>query len=432
MIHILGGGISGLSLAYYLVRSGQPVSVYESSENLGGNCSWVKLEDQFVDRTYHMLTKTDNSLLDIMKEIGVDKYLYPVKTTMAFYHQKSIYPLTNIKEALQFSPLGWFQRIMLGISFMRSLSIRNWRPLDKILAKEWLSKIGSKGLYENFWKPIMNHKFGECADLVAATDMWFRLNRLFFTSLGKGQGKAYYLKGCFKIFFDRLESHLISKGVKIYKSHHAKKLEIQNGKITGITFSNQNKVEADTVVSTLPLPALSGILPDEFTQYKKSLEQVFYLNNICLILKTKEPIIPYYQLALSDYNIPFTGVISGAQLYSPEEYGGYITYITRYFYKKEELFQKSASEVLHEYEPFLKNINKNFSRKDVIGFHLTKEKHVESLHTINYSQMKPATKTPILGLLLLCTAQIYPEPTVLDTACSYAYRLANQIKESIQ
>lgn len=427
MYNIIGGGITGLSLAYYLARAGLKVTVYEASDRLGGNCRSVKLGEDFVDCYYHVLTNTDDSLQNIMKEIGVSSLLYPIRTSMAFHQGNQIYPITNFKQALTFAPLNIIERLMLGVCFLRSRTVRNGQVLDGQLAKDWLCKIGGEKLYNTFWKPIMMHKFGEFTEDIVATDMWFRLNRLFTTSRGRGKNAASYIKGTFKVFFDKLEYYLKNSGVIINKGCSVKKLETENGRVSSIVLENGQKIKTNNVIVTTPLPHFSKLLSKKWGTYKESLARIAYLNNTCLILKTSKPIVNYYQLAITDTDIPFTGIIGAAQFYPPEKFGGYITYVTTYFKCHNELYNKSPHELLNIYIPFLQRIKNDITADDIINFCVVEELGVEAIHSVNYRKILPSTETPIRGLRLLCSAQIYPEPTVLNTACNYAKKLAKQI-----
>ena len=431
MIHIIGGGITGLSLAYFLNRSGIDVVIYEASDRLGGNCTWVNLdENNIVDCYYHILTSTDNSLRDMMGVIGVAENLYPIQTTMAFHSRDMVFPVNTMRELISFPPLNLKERFFLGTCFLRSLTYRDWKALDDVSSRKWLTKIGSDGVWHNFWLPIMKQKFGPFAEQVSATDMWFRLNRLLRASLCGGGNGAFYLKGTFKVFFDKMGDYLKGRGVQIHLKRRVKSLIVDDCRISGLEFDDRQKLDVNRTVATVPLPIMASMLPDESQAYKLQLQRIEYLHNLCLIIKTREPITKYYQLAVSDADMPFTGVIGAHQMYPPEEYGGYITYITKYTNNDKDLFKKKDDELLSIYTPYLKKINKDFSKQNVLSLKLIKGRNVEAVHQVGYNRLIPEMSSPIKGLNLLCAAQIYPEPTVLDIATAYARRFTKSIVDS--
>jgi protoporphyrinogen oxidase len=428
MIHIIGGGIGGLSLAYYLLKNGKSVTVYEASDKLGGNCSWTTIGNNIVDSYYHVLTSMDASLQEIMIAVGADKLLFPVKTSMAFHKNGRTYPVTNVLEAISFPPVKFYDRLMLIRCFLISMMIKDWSKLDSTSAKEWLSRIGSSTLYENFWKPIMNHKFGQYSDLVVATDMWFRLNRLFFTSKNIGKKGAYYIKGSFKTFFDLFETYLLKHNVVIQRNSRVTGISIVDGAIESIEIGHGKPVPANLVVATVPIPQFTKLFSVEFHSYVEQLRRIVYLDNVCLIVKTDIPICRHYQLAVSDPDMPFTGIISAEQFYPPKDYGGYITYITKYTQSSSKSPQiQSAGKLLEEYLPYLQKINPVLQQHHFLDLQLIVGKDVEAVHTLHYSSIRPPHQTPVKNLWLLNTAQIYPEPTVLDTASLYAKLLTEKI-----
>lgn len=82
--------------------------------------------------------------------------------------------------------------------------------------------------------------------------------------------------------------------------------------------------------------------------------------------------------------------------------------------------------ILNYHLPYLKKIRPDFERNWVLDIAVTKERNIETLHSLHYSSLIPEFKTPIPGLYLLCPAQFYPEPTVLDASVRYAHILVNK------
>ncbi len=59
-IGIIGGGIMGISLGYFLSQQGVKVTIYEASPVLGGLAGPIILEDgTAVDRFYHAILSSD-------------------------------------------------------------------------------------------------------------------------------------------------------------------------------------------------------------------------------------------------------------------------------------------------------------------------------------------------------------------------------------
>jgi protoporphyrinogen oxidase len=427
---IIGGGITGLSLAYFLAKAGRQVTVFEAAPQLGGNCASIDLGGMPVDAYYHVLSLPKGPFRDLVDDIGLLPLLYPVRTSLAFCQQGRLYPANGLRDFLGFKPLSPSERAGLLMCFARSLLVRDWHGLDGVAAGLWLSRLGGRELFRKFWLPIMRHKFGANADNLAATDMWFRINRMLVTTLGGGQVGPYYIKGTFISLFQRLAQRLAAMGVVIITNSPVERLRVTEGRVSGLDLAGGASANFDSVACTTPLPRLAQMLPPEADDYRKALGRINYMNNLCLVLKTKHALSPYYQVALSDQDTPFTGLICAQQFYPPDSYGGYVAYVSRYFSDQPELFQHDAQGLLDAYAPFLARVNPAFQKDWVLDMRLVKGRDVEAVHSLHYSTMIPTMRAPLPGLFLLCQAQIYPEPTVVDLSVIYASRLAKDIVDN--
>jgi len=270
----------------------------------------------------------------------------------------------------------------------------------------------------------MTCRFGSEVDRISAADMWYRIHRTGVVTLRRGSSGSCYIHGSLKSLFKSLGNKLKELGVEIYLNSSVDSLITEGEQITGISFNNGMHVEAQRVVSTMPVKVLANFLPEQLIEYKEQLNQIEYLGNVCLILKTRFPISPYYQLNLGNPDMPFTGVIAADCLYPPEIFGGYITYVTRYYKSNDELHKVTPNDLLSEYLPVLVKICPDFQADWILDMAVTQTNYADHLHVVGYGNLVPEYITPISGLYLLSMAQVYPEPTVLDTAITNAENLA--------
>lgn len=421
MVAVIGGGITGLCLAYFLSLKGYNITLIEEEDELGGNCAWVNLGEFVVDNFYHVITGSDNYLLNLVRELGIEGKLFPVKTKIGFYQEGIIYPISSPLEFLFFRPILIRERIRLGALLVRSKMINNWRQLDDITAAEWLSHLCGEGLYQKLWRPIMRSKFGPVTDEIAATDMWFRINRISGMRDKKFKNGVYSMRGSLKTFFDKMEEKLKECNVRIVKGVGVKEIKVVNGCVNAVILDGHKELVCDKAIAAIPVADFIKLLPEGYEGYARDLARIKYLNNLCLILRLRERFSPYYQLNLGEDDFPFTGIIGADSLYPPQDFGGgYVLYISKYFIGESELFAMDKEELLKYYLPYLKRICSSFTENLVLDIAVTKKSNVEAIHTLNYSKMIPAHKAPIGNLYLLNTAQIYPEPTVLDASVKYA------------
>lgn len=431
MVAVIGAGITGLCLAYFLNLKGHDVTVIEKDERLGGNCAWINLGEFIVDNFYHVITGQDNYFLNWVDELGIADKLFPVKIRVGFYKKGKIYPISTPKEFLFFPPLSITERIRLGTAILRAKMIHDWKNLDTITASEWLSCLCGKSTYQKLWHPVMKSKFGPVTDEIVATDMWFRINRMSGIRNKKFKQDAYSIKGSLKTFFDKLEEKLKIRNVNIIKGVGVNKIKAVKKCVKSVVLDNQEEIYCDKVIAAVPIPDFVGLLPEGCGEYSRGITRIKYLNNICLILRLKERFSEYYMINLGEDGFPFTGIIGADALYPPDDFGGgHILYISKYFLGESEFLRMDKHEILKRYLPYLRKICPRFEENWILDIALTKKRNVEAVHSLNYASLIPSYKTPLENLYLLDAAQIYPEPTVLDASVKYAKMLVNNFFNS--
>src|SRR5258708_7345923 len=74
-VGIIGGGIMGISLGYFLSKQGASVTIYEASPVLGGLAGPLVLEDgTAVDRFYHACLSSDSHLSNLWRRVLKAKF----------------------------------------------------------------------------------------------------------------------------------------------------------------------------------------------------------------------------------------------------------------------------------------------------------------------------------------------------------------------
>lgn len=417
-----------MSLAYFLAQQGEEVDLFEAEDRLGGTCSWIEIGDDIVDRYYHVVTGGETLLMQIIRQLGIEDDFFPVSLTQGLFKNGCLYPATSLFDLVRFEALGFVDRVRMGWTVLQSALTFDWHDLDRITAQEWLTRIGGENLFNEFWRPIMVCKFGAAAERVVATDMWFRIRRIMDVMYIRNKATPLYIKGTFRVFFDQFAKKLWEMGVNIFLNSPVQRIGIEQNRVKWLALANGNIINAERIISTIPVSSFARLLLEGMNTYRNELEKIEYLLNISLILKTKKPISPFYQMNLGHLDFPFTGVIGADCMYPPEEYGGYITYITRYFQGQEDVFSMDAGDLFKLYIPFIKRFCPDFSEEWLQAMTISRSRYADILRTTGYARMIPDVRTPIDGLYLLSKAQIYPQPTLLDTAVTAARQLADQLK----
>ena len=145
---------------------------------------------------------------------------------------------------------------------------------------------------------------------------------------------------------------------------------------------------------------------------------------VVMLVQMSHKLSNTYWLNIGDDRLPFTGVIEHTNFIGPEHYGGsHFVYLGKYVDWDHPYVAMTDDELLNEYEPKLKIINPEFRREWVERFWVFRARAAQPIITLNYSERIPAHHTPIEGLYLANTSQIYPE----DRGTNYSVDLGNRI-----
>ena len=121
-----------------------------------------------------------------------------------------------------------------------------------------------------------------------------------------------------------------------------------------------------------------------------------------------------------DPALPFVGLIEHTNFIPPERYDGRrFLYVANYLAPGDPLLALSADGLLDRYEAGLRKVNPAFERSWVRERWLHREPAAQPIVTVGYPERIPALRTPVDGLVLANTTQIYPE----DRGTNYAVRL---------
>jgi protoporphyrinogen oxidase len=422
-VGIIGGGIMGISLGYFLSKQGVCVTIYEASPVLGGLAGPLVLEDGTqVDRFYHAILSSDRHLSDLCKELGIADQLRFKETRTGFYYKGAIHPMNNIIEFLRFPPLGWIDRFRLGLTVLAAQFIRDWRTLESVSVQSWLLKWGGKGTFQNIWRPMLKAKFDGGFDNVPATWIWSRLVRMKSTREGANQKEmAGHLIGGYITLIKAMKEKILAAGGEILLKAAVKEIVIENGKATGIRLASGEVVQYDKVVCTLQTPIFQRLIPGADSKYQDFLANAEYLGIIAPLLVLDRPLSGNWTLNITDDRFPFTGVIETTAYIDPKYVGGYhLVYLPKYTAPGSPWQQKTDEEIKSIWLKNLKAMFPGFDSSWIKYFLIHRERYVEPLHGLNETDSMPKVKTPIENLYLSTTSQIYPALTNGESVSQHA------------
>lgn len=420
---IVGGGFTGLVAAYELVKRGVAVTVLEAESEIGGLASAFEVGGEKLDRFYHHWFTNDIEVMGIIHELGLTARVDVNPTNTGVYYANNFFKLSTPWDLLNFTPLGFLDRIRLGMLALRARHVKDWRSLENKTAQEWLRELGGDNVYRVVWHPLLKGKFGPYAEEISAVWFWNKL-KLRGGSRGKGgEERLAYFKGGFVALAEALANKVRELGGRIEVNAPVVSIEPVDGIWKSTT--NNGVISSERVVVTTALPLIADMVRGWAAEsYIKSLERIQYIGNICLVLELDRPLSKTYWLNVNDPSFPFVGVIEHTNFERPATYGGrHIVYLSKYLPHTDPLYSMSADEFLDYALPFLKAMFPTMERTWIMAHHLWRARWSQPVVEKHYSSLIPAEDGPISGFHICSMAQIYPE----DRGTNYALREGRRI-----
>ncbi len=425
---IVGAGIMGLNLGYFLAQQGATVEIFEASDSLGGLAGPLTLKDgTAVDRFYHTILSSDSHLRQLCRELGLADQLKFNQTRMGFYHHGRIYSMNNVVEFLRFPPLGWIDRFRLGLTVLAAQLVRDWRSLESVSVEAWLLRLSGQRTFENIWRPMLKAKFDGGFDNVPATWIWSRLVRMKSTREGANQKEeAGHVVGGYITLLQEMARRIEAAGGQIHLNTPVQEIIIAGNAACGLRLQDQT-VWADAVAVTSQTPIFRRLIPAAPPDYLDFLGKTEYLGIVCPLLALDRPLTGYWTINITDDGIPFTGIIETTAYIDPRYVGGHhLVYLPKYTAPNSDWQQLADDDIKRIWLENLEKMFPDFNRDWIVDFVVNRSRFVEPLHPLNSARRLPEIKTPVENLFLATTAQIYPALTNGESVSRHA-RLASEL-----
>lgn len=407
-IGIVGGGITGLTSAFYLLRAGARVTVLESGPQVGGLATHFNFGDFSWDKFYHCILTSDSALLKLIDDLGLTHELRWTETKTGFFVNGKLYSMSSALDFLRFPPLNLWQKLRLGLGILYAARIREGRQLESRLASEWLTRVFGVENYRKMWGPMLRCKLGACREETSAAFIWTYISRYYSTreKNTSQKEKLGYVRGGYRTVFSKLIKEINNLGGDIITSAPVRRIAA-NGEHGVAVTTAQGGYHFDHVIATIPSRPFAEVTPQLSADYVRNLKQVKYLGVLCFVLLLKRQLSPYYVLNLTDEDLPFTGVIEMTNLVSRQETAGHhLVYLPKYTVPGDPLFESSEEELWQSFRKGLRKVFADLEDSDIEVKYLFRERLVQPVPVLHYSDLVPAMQTNVPGLALANTTQI--------------------------
>jgi protoporphyrinogen oxidase len=406
-VGIIGGGITGLTCAFYLLREGAEVTVLEAGPTVGGLTTHFDFGPFSWDKFYHCILTSDSALLKLIDDLGLTPELRWTETKTGFFVDGKLHSMSSAADFLRFPPLTLWQKARLAFGILYASRIRNGRPLEKELASEWLIRLFGKQNYRKMWGPMLKCKLGACREETSAAFIWSYIAR-YYSTREKGTSRKErlgYVRGGYRTVFHKLLDEIARMGGQVITAAPVERIT-RTGEETAVS-TPAGSLRFDDVVCTIPSRPFANTTPQLAPDYVRRLNEVKYLGIVCFALLLKRKLSAYYVLNLTDEDLPFTGVIEMTNLVATEETAGYhLVYLPKYTVPGDPLFDAPEAELWAQFRAGLGRVIPDLTERDIEKRYLFRERLVQPVPVLHYSDIVPEMRTGVEGVLLANSTQI--------------------------
>src|SRR5215471_18553910 len=321
-IGILGGGITGLTAAFYLLRAGCRVTVLEARPQLGGLATYFDFGPFFWDKFYHCILTSDRPLLQLIADLGLSNEMRWTDTKVGFFTNGKLHSMTTSLDFLRFPAISMWEKFRLGLGILSVSRINDGLALEQEPIGPWLTKKFGRGNYQKLWEPLLKCKLGSARDQASASFIWATIKRLYSTRENDASKKERlgYVRGGYHTVFTRLAEQIENMGGRILTGVQVK--QVASSETGGVRVATgTGDFDFDSVVATLPNSIFRQLAPELDQPNRSRLDQMQYMGMVCAVMLLKRKLTPYYCTNLTD-DLPFTGIIEMTNLISLEETAG--------------------------------------------------------------------------------------------------------------
>jgi protoporphyrinogen oxidase len=368
MIAIVGGGIAGLAAARRLQSHGYDARVFEAADQVGGLAATQETAGDPIEKFYHHLSASEETIVELLEELGLgDDLRWPIGKN-AYYVDGTVHPMDKPWEILAFPHWSLSDKFRLGMLTL-DVDVRGGIPsfdtyerledFEDVSVREFCIEHTTRNVYETFFEPLLEAKFGERMEDVSAAWLLGRIKFRGERDLLRGEPLGY-LDGGFGRLLDALVDDVgrenIETGTRV--------TEIWSGEdgVESVTVQREGDAPKTLDADAVVVAAMPNVL-ETLTGYECD---ITFQGTVCSLVSMDRQLTDTYWLNIAD-DAPFGALIEHTNFVPPERYGGeHLLYVPKYVQSAEEkVWQMSDDEVEDHWLSGLEDLFPRFDRSHV-------------------------------------------------------------------
>ncbi|MGF1425374.1 protoporphyrinogen/coproporphyrinogen oxidase [Kitasatospora sp. LaBMicrA B282] len=274
-VHVVGGGIAGLSAAWRLQQRGITVRVFEREPEAGGRMRTVTQDGYRIELGASILGTNYTRMLALIKELGIADQWGRARAECGFWRDGQVHRLRadSLTDFVRTPLIGLRSKLSLARvlpTLIRNRKYLDWdttdrnTELDQVSASDYTLDRLTPEIHDILCEPLFGGGIvlGDPAELAAA-DMFFYAAKLLVPHFNSAQGVGLLTRTLAErlpVTCDATVTavHTTDRGTALTWSHH------------GVPQPDEH---ADAVIVALPAPHVPSVLPqlpDEDAAYLRS------------------------------------------------------------------------------------------------------------------------------------------------------------------
>jgi protoporphyrinogen oxidase len=417
---VIGAGAMGLAAAYHALKAGHEVDLIEAAPEVGGMAAHFDLDGLSIERFYHFVCKTDDPTFQLLADLGIADKMRWTETSMGYFVDGRLHRWGDPISLLRFPGLDLVSRLRYGVLAFVSTRRERWDALETQTARAWIERWAGKKAYDKLWRPLFDLKFHEFAENISAQWIWTRVKRTGRSRKSLFQEELGYIEGGSQTLVDTLAAEIARLGGRIHLRTPAQEIVSENGRVTGVRTA-ASVLPADAVISTMPTPFVSRLVPALPDDWKARYEAINNIGVCCLLFKLKRSVSPHFWVNISDPGIAVPGIIEFSNLRPAGD--ATVVFVPYYMPTTHEKFGWTDRQLLDEAFGYLRRINPGLSSDDILASYVARLRYAQPVCEPGFAAKIPPIQTPIAGLQIADTCFYYPE----DRGISESVRLAREM-----
>lgn len=421
---VVGAGAMGLAAAHHALKGGHAVTVVEAAAEPGGMAAHLDLGGLSIERFYHFVCRADRPTFELLGELGLGDRMRWTPTTMGYFVDGRLHEWGDPVSLLRFPALSLVEKLRYGAMMFLETRRTDWRSLDAVSARDWITRWCGARVYERMWAPLFDLKFFEHADNVSAAWIWSRIKRLGTSRRSLFQEELGYIEGGSQILVDALVASIAAQGGTVRCGVPVERIEIADGAVTGVT-AGGGTLPADAVICTVPTPYVSAMVPGLPAADRARYDAIANIGVVCVLFRLTRSITPHFWVNVSDSRFTIPGIVEFSNL---RPTGDTVVYVPYYMPPDRPEFLRDDAAVRAEAFGYLTLLQPALRESDVVAWRIGRLRHAQPICPPGFAAMLPPVQTAVRGLQIADTAFYYPEDRGIAESVRLGKAMAGNVR----